>query len=98
MLLLTCKLREKQAGLVNLTSNPNLFPRSANLQVKLDFPKELKDDKNTLENVQEWDIYIQKTKNKLKEKIVKQGKRTADFFQEKRLGAFNDHLLIIAEG
>jgi hypothetical protein len=98
MLLATRKLREKRAGLVNLITNTDLFPRSANLLVKLDFPKELKDDEQTLENVQEWNDFIKKTKNDLKDRIVKQGERTADFYQEQRLLTFNNLLLVIAEG
>jgi hypothetical protein len=53
MLLLTRKLREKRAGLVNLMSNPNIFLCSTNIQIKLDFPEELEEDKKTMENVQE---------------------------------------------
>jgi hypothetical protein len=64
----------------------------------LDFPKELADDEKTLENVQEWDFFIHKTKNDLKERIVKEGERTADSYQEKRLDSFNNYLLVIAEG
>jgi hypothetical protein len=98
MLLATRKLREKRAGLVNLLMNTDLYPRSANLLVKLDHPKELKDDAQTLENVQEWNDFVKKTKNELKERIIKQGERTADFYQEQRLLSFNSLLLVIAEG
>ena len=81
-----------------MRSNPDLFPCSANIQVKLESPKELKEDKKKLENVQEWENYVNKMKNDLKERIVKQGKQTANLLQEKMLQAFNDHLLIITEG
>jgi hypothetical protein len=98
MLLATRKLREKRAGLVNLTTNPDLYPRSANLLVKLDYPKELKDDEQTLENVKEWTDYIKHTKDELKKRIVKQGERTAEFFQEQRLKTFFKLILVISEG
>jgi hypothetical protein len=98
MLLATRKLREKRAGLVNLTTNTDLYPRSANLLVKLDFPKELKDDELTLENVKEWTEYVQHVKDELKKRIVKQGERTAEFYQEQRLKTFFKLILVIAEG
>jgi non-homologous end joining protein Ku len=70
-------------------TNTGLYPRSANLLVKLDYPKEVKDDEQTLENIQEWNEFIMETKNDLKERIVKQGQRTADFYQEQCLLTFN---------
>jgi hypothetical protein len=64
MLLATHGLWDKRAGLVNLTGNPDLYPKSSNIQVKLDFPKELKDDEKTLENVIESRIpTLRKIKN-----------------------------------
>jgi hypothetical protein len=98
MLLVTRKLREKRAGLVNLTTNTDLYPCSANLLVKLDFPKELKDDEQTLENVKEWNDYVKHIKDELKKRIVKQGERTAKFYQEAHLKNFFKLILVIAEG
>jgi hypothetical protein len=63
MLLVTKKLREKRAGIVNLTTNPDLYPRSCNLKIKLNFPDEMKDDARTLENAKKWDELIQKIKH-----------------------------------
>jgi anaerobic C4-dicarboxylate transporter len=85
------KLREKQAGLINLAMNTGLFPCSAKLLVILDYPKELKDDEQTLENVQEWNDFIKKTKNELKNKIVKEEERTADYYQEQCLLTFKTY-------
>jgi hypothetical protein len=98
MLLATRKLRDKRAGIVHLTTTTDLYPRSANLQVKLDYPKELKDDEQTIQNVKEWDDFLKVTKDKLKAKILVQSERTAEFYQEQRLKTFHDNLLIIAEG
>jgi hypothetical protein len=76
-----------------------LYPHSANLSiVKLDFPKELKDNEPTLENVKEWTNYIKHVKDKLKKRIVKQGERTAKFYQEQRLKTFFKLILVITEG
>jgi hypothetical protein len=98
MLLSTKTLRDKRAGFVNLTMNETLIPRSCNIQVKLAFPKEMKDDVKTLENVVKWDDLIRRTREELKKKIIAQGERTIEFLEEKRQELFNERLLIISEG
>jgi hypothetical protein len=52
MLLAMKTLHDKQAGFVNLTMNDALIPKSCNIQVKLAFPQEMKEDFKTLENIQ----------------------------------------------
>jgi hypothetical protein len=65
----------------------------------LDFRKELKkDDEQTLENVKEWNDYVKHIKDDLKKRIVKQGERTAEFYQEAHLKLFFKLILVIAEG
>lgn len=98
MLLSTKNLRDKRAGFVNLTINESLIPRSCNIKAKLSFPKEMKEDAKTLENVQKWDDLITKTRDELKKKIIAQGERTIEFMEEKRQEQFNERLLIITEG
>jgi hypothetical protein len=98
MLLVTRKLRDKRAGIVNLTMNPTLYPRSCNLKVKLAFPNEMKDDEKTIANSKKWDEFIQTTKDEMKKQLVTQGERTISFMSEKRLELFNERLLTIAEG
>jgi hypothetical protein len=98
MLLVTRKLREKRAGIVNLTTNKDLYPRSCNLKIKLNFPDDMKDDAQTQENAKKWDELIQKVKDEMKKQLVNQGERTVEFMQEKRLDLFHERLLTIAEG
>ena len=73
MLLSTKILRDKRAGFVNLHDNASLIPRSCNIQAKLAFPQEMKEDPRTIENVLKWDNLIKKTREDLKKKIIKQG-------------------------
>ena len=98
MLLATKTLRDKRAGFVNLTMNEALIPKSCNIQAKLSFPHEMRDDVKTLENVQKWDDLIKRTREDLKKKIIEQGERTIAFLEEKRQELFNERLLIISEG
>jgi hypothetical protein len=98
MLLSTKILRDKRAGFVNLTDNESLIPRSCNIQAKLAFPQEMKEDPRTIENVLKWDDLIKKTREELKKKIIEQGRRTIEFLEEKRIDLFNERLLIITEG
>jgi hypothetical protein len=98
MLLATKFLRDKRAGFVNLTMNQTLIPKSCNIQAKLVFPQEMKDDEKTKENIQKWDDFIKKTREELKKQIIAQGDRTVEFLEEKRIELFNERLLIIAEG
>jgi hypothetical protein len=98
MLLVTRKLREKRAGIVNLTSNKDLYPRSCNIKMKLNFPIEMKDDEQTIENSKKWDENIQRMKDEMKKQLVNQGERTIEFMQDKRLELFHERLLTIAEG
>jgi hypothetical protein len=98
MLLATRKLRERRAGLVNMTRNVTSYPRSCNLKAKLAFPQDMKEDPQTQENVKVWDDYIQKTKDEMKKQVLKQGERTVEFLTEKRLDLFQTRVLTIAEG
>jgi hypothetical protein len=98
MLLATKTLRDKRAGFVNLTMNEALIPKSCNIQAKLAFPHEMRDDIKTLENVQKWDDLIKRTREELKKKIIEEGERTIAFLEEKRQELFNERLLIISEG
>ena len=98
MLLATRKLRERRAGLDNMTRNVTSYPRSCNLKAKLAFPQDMKEDPQTQENVKIWDNYIQKTKDEMKRQVLKQGERTIEFLTEKRLELFQERVLTIAEG
>jgi hypothetical protein len=99
MLLATWKFHDKQVGIVHLMLTTYLYPCSTNLlKVKLDYPKELKDDKQTLQNPKDWDSFLEQTEDTLKAKIIKQGKQTAGFYQEQQLKTFHNNLLTIAEG
>jgi hypothetical protein len=98
MLLSTKTLRDKRAGFVNLTMNKDLIPKSCNIQAKLAFPHEMKDDPKTIENVQKWDDLVKQTREALKSKIIEQGERTIEFLEEKRQRLFNERLLVISEG
>jgi hypothetical protein len=98
MLLATRKLRERRAGLVNMTRNVTAYPRSCNLKAKLAFPQEMKDDPQTQENATAWDSLILKTKDEMKRQVLKQNERIVEFLQEKRLALFHEKVLTIAEG
>ena len=98
MLLATKTLRDKRAGFVNLTMNEGLIPKSCNIQAKLVYPQEMKDDDKTKENIQKWDDFIKKTREELKKQIIAQGDRTIQFLEEKRIELFNERLLVISEG
>jgi hypothetical protein len=75
--------------------NDNMYPRSDNLQVRLDFPSKMKDVEKTLGNVQKWDDFIKKMKDEMKKKIIKQGEGTTKFLQEEKyLDFLHDHLII----
>jgi hypothetical protein len=45
-----------------MTNNPNVYTNLAKIQVILAYPKEIKDDKQTQDNVNERDDYIKKRK------------------------------------
>jgi hypothetical protein len=66
MLLSMKFLRDKRAGFVNLTMNETLMPKSCNIQAKLVYPQEMKDDAKTRVNIQKWDDLIKKTREELK--------------------------------
>jgi hypothetical protein len=83
MLLSTKILRDKRAGFVNLTDNESLIPPSCNIQAKLAFPQEMKEDARTIENILKWDDLIKKTREELKKQIIKQGHRTIKILKEK---------------
>jgi hypothetical protein len=98
LLLATQTLRQKQAGILSLELNADLYPKASNLKAKLDYPKELANDEETLKNVKEWDEYIETTKKEMKKRIIKQATRTATFLHSARLELFHSRLTNIAEG
>ena len=85
MLIITRKLHEKQAGLVNLTTNKALYCCSCNLKMKLSCPNKMKDAEITLENSKKWDKSIQLIKDEKKKQVVLPGERTLEFMQEKQI-------------
>jgi hypothetical protein len=98
MLLSTKFLRDKRAGFVNLTMNESLMPKSCNIQAKLVYAQEMKDDAKTRENIQKWDDIIKKTREELKQQIIRQGERTVQYLEAKRIKLFNKRLLLISKG
>ena len=82
MLLATRKLRERRAGLVNLTRNVETYLRSCNLKAKLSYPQEMKDDPQTKDNEKVWDDYILKMKTEMKKQVLKQNERIVEYLEE----------------
>jgi hypothetical protein len=76
MLLATKTLRDKRAEFVNLTMNETLIPKSCNIQAKLVFPKEMKDNEKTKQNVQTWDDLVKKTSEELNKSSIKATERS----------------------
>jgi hypothetical protein len=46
--------------------NENIDHKLANIKAKLDMPKELADDKQTLANIKEWDEFMENTRKEMK--------------------------------
>jgi hypothetical protein len=97
MLLTFLSRKAKRAGVLALNENEDKYPKSINLKCTLNFPKALKDDRETLANVQAWDLFVETTKRNLKKMHLKQAERTSSFFQEKLFSTFLEETVKIAQ-
>ena len=78
--------------------NEDSFPRSVNIKAKLEFPPALKDDAQTIENLNRWNEYLSEVKTNLKVQGLAQSDRTCEFLHQQRFGLFNEKIVAIAEG
>jgi hypothetical protein len=98
LLLATQKLSSKRAGILAQRMNEDSFPRSVNIKAKLEFPPVLKDNRKTIENLHQWNDYLDEVKKKLKVKVLAQSDRTCEFLHKERFGLFMEKIVAIAEG
>jgi hypothetical protein len=97
LLLATQKLSSKQAGILAQRMNEDSFPRPVNIKAKLESPPALKDDPKTIENLHQWNDYLDEVKKKLKVKVLAQSVRTCEFLHKERFGLFMEKIVAIAE-
>jgi hypothetical protein len=98
LLLATQKLSSKQAGILAQRMKEDSFPRSVNIKAKLEVPRALKDDPQTIENLHQWNDCLDEVKKKLKVKVLAQSDRTCEFLHKERFGLFMEKIVAIAEG
>jgi hypothetical protein len=68
--------------------NEDLFPRSANIKAKLEFPLALKDDPQTIKSLHQWNDYLGEVKKKLNVKVLAQSNCTCEFLHKERFSLF----------
>jgi hypothetical protein len=78
--------------------NEDPFPRLVNIKAKLEFPPALKDDPKTIENLHQWNDYLDEVKKKLKIKVLAQSDCTCEFLHKERFGLFMEKNVAISEG
>jgi hypothetical protein len=98
LLLATQKLSSKRAGILAQRMKEISFPRSVNIKAKLEFPPALKDDPQNIENLHQWNNYLDKVKKQLKVRMLAQSDRTCEFLHRERFGLFMENVVAIAEG
>ena len=98
LLLATQKLSAKRAGILAQRMNEDSFPRSVNIKAKLEFPPALKDDPQTIENLHQWNDYLDEVRKKLKVKVLAQSDRTFEFLYKERFRLFMEKIVAITEG
>jgi hypothetical protein len=74
------------------------FPSSVNIKAKLEFSTVLKDDPKTIENLHQWNDYLDEVKRKLKVQVLAQSDHTCEFLHKERFGLFMEKIVAIAEG
>jgi hypothetical protein len=96
--LLLATLCHKRAGILSIEMNEDLHPKSCSIKAKLDTPKEVANNEETLAYVKEWNEFMEATRKEMKKCVIAQSTHTVNFLHESCLELFSNHLVNITKG